>query len=134
MERFEAAAFNAPQGLALDGDLLYVADTNNHAIRVVDLKLRTVATLTGTGEQANRYPPTPGRVPNVALSSPWDVTLHDSILYIAMAGPHQLWRIDLQSGEVVPHAGSGREGIVDSSLGTAELAQPSGIDTDGELL
>lgn len=131
---FETAAFNAPQGLALDGDLLYVADTNNHAIRVIDLKLRSVVTLAGTGEQANRYPPTPGRVPNVALASPWDVTLNEGILYIAMAGSHQLWRIDLQSGEVVPHAGSAREGIVDSSLGTAELAQPSGIDTDGDVL
>jgi thiol-disulfide isomerase/thioredoxin len=131
---FEESAFDGPQGVALDGDLLYVADTNNHAIRVIDLKLRTVATLTGTGEQATRYPPAPGRVPNVALSSPWDLTLNDGSLYIAMAGPHQLWRIDLQSGEVVPYAGSGREGIVDAPLGSAELAQPSGIDTDGELL
>lgn len=131
---FEEATFNSPQGLALDGDLLYLADTNNHAIRVIDLKLRTVQTLAGTGQQANTYPPIAGRLPNVALSSPWDVTIHNGILYIAMAGPHQLWRINLESGEVVPHAGSGREGIVDASLSTAQLAQPSGIDTNGEIL
>ncbi len=131
---FEEAAFNAPQGLALDGDLLYLADTNNHAIRVIDLKQRTVQTLAGTGEQANTYPPIAGRLPSVALSSPWDVTIHNGILYIAMAGPHQLWRINLESGEVIPHAGSGREGIVDASLSTAQLAQPSGIDTNGEIL
>lgn len=32
-----AARFNEPGGIDLSGDLLYVADTNNHAVRVVDL-------------------------------------------------------------------------------------------------
>jgi len=46
------AAFYQPQGLAIDGDTLYVADTENHAIRTVDLATGTVATIAGTGEQA----------------------------------------------------------------------------------
>jgi hypothetical protein len=37
--------FNEPAGLSVAGDLLFVADTNNHAIRVVDLKTKTVRTL-----------------------------------------------------------------------------------------
>src|SRR5690606_35545245 len=41
---YESAAFNKPQGMALLGSTLYVADTNNHAIRAVDLDARTVAT------------------------------------------------------------------------------------------
>ena len=32
-----AARFFEPQGVAVSGDRLYVADTNNHAVRVVDL-------------------------------------------------------------------------------------------------
>jgi hypothetical protein len=42
---FQTARFYEPGGLALAGDKLFVADTNNHAIRVLDLKARTVKTL-----------------------------------------------------------------------------------------
>ncbi|NND84410.1 MAG: redoxin domain-containing protein, partial [Acidimicrobiia bacterium] len=38
------AAFDGPQGLAFDGDTLYVADTGNHAIRAVDLSSGLVTT------------------------------------------------------------------------------------------
>src|SRR5918912_334267 len=48
---FESASFYRPQGLALDGDSLYVADTENHLIRRVDLKARKVETVAGTGKQ-----------------------------------------------------------------------------------
>ncbi len=39
------ASFYEPGGLAVAGDKLYVADTNNHAIRVVDLKTKETKTL-----------------------------------------------------------------------------------------
>lgn len=41
----DAAQFNEPGGLAAAGGKLYVADTNNNAIRVIDLASRTVDTL-----------------------------------------------------------------------------------------
>ena len=34
---FKAARFNHPQGMALRGDILYVADTENHLLRKIDL-------------------------------------------------------------------------------------------------
>ena len=46
--------FNDPQGMALDGDTLYVADRKNHLIRALDLKAKTVKTVAGTGEQGQR--------------------------------------------------------------------------------
>ncbi|HXW84183.1 MAG TPA: thioredoxin-like domain-containing protein, partial [Candidatus Binataceae bacterium] len=51
---FETARFFRPQGVYLDGDarVIYVADTENHAIRKIDLNSRTVATLAGDGNQA----------------------------------------------------------------------------------
>lgn len=131
---FNETQFDNPQGMALGGNVLYVADTGNHAIREIDLNNETVRTLVGTGEQANRYPPISGTAPDVMLSSPWDVVLADGKLYIAMAGPHQLWRVDLITGETTSHAGNGRENIIDGVLNSAQLAQPSGIDTDGEVL
>ncbi|MDE2900014.1 MAG: alkyl hydroperoxide reductase, partial [Chloroflexota bacterium] len=52
--------------------------------------------------------------------------------YIAMAGTHQLWSLDLTSGNIGPFAGSGRDGLSDGPLKQAWLAQPTGIDHDGE--
>src|SRR5260370_42202227 len=44
-------SFYEPGGLAVAGDKLYVADTNNHAIRVVDLKTKETKTLSIKGLQ-----------------------------------------------------------------------------------
>ena len=126
------AKFHHPHGLTLSGDSLYVADTENHAIRLIDLRERRVETIAGTGEQARTFHD--GGVGSVALNSPWDLTGLDGMLYIAMAGFHQLWVMHLESGYVGPFAGSGREGIKDGSLRNAMLAQPTGIDTDGDTI
>ena len=126
------AKFHHPHGLTLSGDSLYVADTENHAIRRIDLRERWVETIAGTGEQARTFHD--GGVGSVALNSPWDLTCLDGMLYIAMAGFHQLWVMHLESGYVGPFAGSGREGIKDGSLRNAMLAQPTGIDTDGDTI
>lgn len=127
------ASFNDPQGLALDGNALYVADTKNHAIRMVDLEAKTVSNVAGTGEQAASFHGG-GNGRYAALNSPWDVEVHDGKVYIAMAGFHQLWSLDPKTNEVTPHAGNGRERIVDGDLLKAELAQPSGIVAYGEKL
>jgi len=130
---FEKATFNHPQGMALDGDILYVADTENHAIRQLDLAKRTVITIAGTGEQARQFN-RPGIGTSVALNSPWDLVLHKGILYIAMAGPHQIWLLGPQSRQAMPYAGTGREARIDGPLLASALAQPSGITTDGKKL
>jgi len=132
---FSTAQFFRPQGLCLDTakDVLYIADTENHAIRRIDLAKKTVETLAGTGQQARRHS-VEGRGREVALNSPWDLLQRGDTLYIAMAGPHQLWTLDLKTLEARVHAGSGRENILDGPLKEAQLAQPSGITTDGHRL
>jgi hypothetical protein len=60
--------------------------------------------------------------------------VHEGKLYVAMAGPHQLWVIDPKTREAKPYAGSGRENHLDGPLANAALAQPSGITTDGKSL
>jgi thiol-disulfide isomerase/thioredoxin len=130
---FDKATFYRPQGLALAGDNLYVADTENHLIRRVDLKTRTVETIAGTGQQSREYFQT-GQARSVALSSPWDLQLVGRTLYIAMAGPHQIWQLDLDKNEVSTFAGSGREARLDGPLLKSGFAQPSGMATDGKTL
>ena len=130
---FSSAQFNHLQGMELDGDALFVADTENHALRRVDLVAGTVSTLAGNGKQGNRRE---GQGPGFSteLNSPWDLAFHDNKLFIAMAGCHQLWVMDLELGLVGPYAGSGGESISDGALDQATLAQPSGITTDGNRL
>ena len=130
---FDKASFNRPQGLALDGDSLYVADTENHLIRRVDLKSKTVETVAGTGQQARDYFKQ-GAARTIALSSPWDLQLVERRLYITMAGTHQIWKLDLDKEEVSTFAGSGREAREDGALLEAGFAQPSGITSDGKKL
>ena len=130
---FASAAFDHPQGLALDGEVLYVADTENHAIRRVDLAGQMVETIAGTGNQGHG-PIGSGPRRSTELNSPWDLVFHQGNLYIAMAGNHPLWSMNLEEDLVGPHAGSGQESLTDGPLSAATLAQPSGITTDGDKL
>ncbi|HSQ22998.1 MAG TPA: thioredoxin-like domain-containing protein [Pyrinomonadaceae bacterium] len=127
------ASFYRPQGMALDGDFLYVADTDNHLIRRVDLKAHSVVAIAGTGHQA-RGPSTSGPARSIDVNSPWDLQLVGRSLYIAMAGPHQIWKLDLDQNVVGPFAGEGREGRRDGPLSEARFSQPSGITSDGKVL
>jgi len=125
--------FNHPQGLALSGETLYVADTENHMIRAVDLARGEVSTVAGTGAQG--YDRSGGKTgTQQVLNSPWDLALEGSTLYVAMAGQHQLWRIDLPMGFARAFVGTGRENIVDGPTEAAALAQPSGLSLSGNYL
>jgi sugar lactone lactonase YvrE/thiol-disulfide isomerase/thioredoxin len=130
---FATARFNDPQGMALDGQVLYVADRKNHRIRALDLKAGTVKTVAGTGEQGQDRR-AGGPALQVSLNSPWDLLLHQRRLYIAMAGHHQIWTMDLAKGTLELFAGNGRENIHDGLPLQACFAQPSGLTTDGKTL
>lgn len=146
--------FHHPQGIALRDSKLIVADTENHLLREIDLEKETVRTVAGTGRKSeNPFPgfnpksPKPsrrgwsGKPLRTPLASPWDVHWHAGDLYIAMAGPHQIWRWDGKNA-IGPYAGNGREDIVDGALlpavpfqeGSSSFAQPSGLASDGKWL
>jgi sugar lactone lactonase YvrE len=61
------------------------------------------------------------------LASPWDLTWQEDGIWIAMAGWHQIWRLDPMAGMIQPVAGTGAESIHDGPLAEATFAQPSGI-------
>ncbi|WP_437226818.1 thioredoxin-like domain-containing protein [Planctomicrobium sp. SH661] len=133
---FDQASFDHPQGLALVGTDLYVADTENHKLRKVDLKNEKVTTIAGTGVQSHLRPALGAALSTkkTPLNSPWALQEFKGMLYIAMAGPHQIWRHKIGSEVITPLVGSGREDIIDGTLQESALAQPSDIVTDGQAL
>jgi sugar lactone lactonase YvrE len=154
---FDTCNLNHPQGMALVEEALYVADTENHLLRKVDLASKQVTTVAGTGEKgtgwpgfgmANRIEPVKesggfvGPPKSTPLASPWALWHHEGSLYIAMAGSHQIWRMPLDGGPIGPYAGNGREDITDGPLlpeipynsSYSAFAQPSGLTSDGTRL
>ena len=128
----DTARFNRPHGLALAGGLLFVADTENHALRAIDLQTGLVETLAGTGEKGHgrlrHGPPT-----ETPLRSPWDVLALGPdtpgaypLVFVAMAGSHQIW-LRLEDGRLGVFAGSGQEALHDGPLAEACFNQPSGL-------
>lgn len=130
------ARFQEPQGLALWGGRLYVADRRNHAIREAVLSTGEMRTIAGNGELGGwRIDEGPGL--QTSLRSPWGLAVADTTLYITMAGSHQLWSLGLADAEhgLLPAAGTGAENIVDGPALSATLAQPMGcaIAEDGSV-
>ena len=150
----DVAAFDHPQGMAfVHGHLtqsglatlpetatLLVADAENHTVRAVALPSGEVTTIAGTGSQARSHSET-GAGAGAALSSPWDVELlpaapgvAPAALAVAMAGTHQLWRLDLTTRAVAPWVGTGREDLSDGPPFRCTLAQPMGLALAGRRL
>jgi DNA-binding beta-propeller fold protein YncE len=130
---FAKASFNDPQGMALVGNTLYVADRKNHLIRALDLKKETVTSVAGTGKQGDDRTGD-GPALRMGLNSPWDLLVVGNRMFIAMAGYHQVWVMDLARKRVAAWAGSGFENIEDGTLSRSCFAQPSGLATDGKTL
>lgn len=137
------AAFHFPQGIVEYDGMLYVADTESHAVRVVDVATGKVETIGGNGAQGFDYGG--GSVgKSQPLSSPWDVEVSNGVLYVAMAGTHQIWSLalptrdqrGLYSNPWAVFSGSGRELEKNSLSGRlAGWAQPSHLSAgaDGML-
>ena len=124
---FDEATFLRPQGMALDPDgrTLYIADRENHLIRAANLDTREVTTIAGTGEPVTVF--VPGPAEQSAIASPWDLHVEGDLLYIAGAGRHQLWLMNLTSGVIDIFAGTGAEGLDDGPRLETTLSQPSGL-------
>ncbi|TVQ59276.1 MAG: hypothetical protein EA379_11620 [Phycisphaerales bacterium] len=127
------ARFTEPQGLTLVGETLYVADRRNHSVRAIDLDTGRVSTVVGDGAQG-RDRRGGGVGAAQRLNSPWDLAHNDGAIYIAMAGSHQIWRLDPSTGRAGVYAGSGIETITDGAPTAAAFSQPSGLAVLGGAL
>jgi hypothetical protein len=129
----DVARFNAPSGLALAGDRLYVADQGNHALRVIDLAAPTftVTTLVGDGTAGD----TDGPAITARLRLPVALTqAADGSLWLAESSAGRVRRYDPVSGQVdtvvpgVPEA----NGWLDGPPGDCGLFRPVGVFPDGD--
>ncbi len=119
------AMFHGPHGLALSGETLYVADTENHAVRAIDLASGMVRRVAGTGHKAHgRF--AVGEPTETPLRSPWALLALDDIVFVAMAGSHQIWAL-FQEEQIGPFFGNGREALVDGDQMQSSFNQPSDL-------
>ncbi len=120
----QTARFSNPQGLVFFGNTLYVADLDNSAIRAIDLTTNKVSTIAA---KSVRPWFSANTIISKRMNSPWGLAFQQPYLYIAMAGNHQIYRLDTIANTLQLLAGNGREGIIDGPAYSAEFSQPSGL-------
>lgn len=82
------ARLGGPKGLAWSRGLLFVADTENHVIREIDLKTGLIRTVLGTGQRGDGPEPDPLRC---ALARPHGVLVDArGVLYVGDSEAHRV--------------------------------------------
>ena len=132
-DRATLAALNGPRGVAVDAmGRVYIADTGNHRIRMVDTD-GTITTVAGTGRSGFSRDGGPGaRTP---LNSPGDVAAdNNGRLYVADTGNHRIRVLDLHLDIIQTVGGTGVSGFNHAEGAGIEtsLNAPSGIAIDSE--
>ncbi|MFL6274050.1 MAG: IPT/TIG domain-containing protein [Blastocatellia bacterium] len=120
--------FNTPTGLALslDGQTLYVADTNNHRVRRIDLTTRRVGTLAGSGAAGQDDGPRGESSFNQPIGLAVDT---DGTVYVSEVLNNDIRRIDTQ-GNVTSLAGKGAERFRDGTGADSYFDNPRGLAID----
>ncbi len=128
-----AAQLNAPAGVALDGaGNLYIADTGNQRIRIVDAATGDIDTVAGTGTQG--YSGDGVAATAAQLNAPAGVVVdgEDNYLYIADTGNQRIRIVDA-NGDIDTVAGTGTQGYSGDGVAAiaAQLNAPAGVALDG---
>ncbi len=131
---FGSATFRGPQGLAAMGGTVYVADTGNHTVRAIDRRTHRVRTVAGTGEMGSSPLGTATPATSTKLRSPWGLAAADGVVYVGLAGSHQIAALKPASGTIEAFAGDGEERRLDGAGSAASFAQPSGLAVAGGAL
>jgi sugar lactone lactonase YvrE len=84
----KAAKLAGPKGLAWWRETLYVADTESHVIRAIDLKTGVIRTALGTGQRGDGPEPDPLRC---ALARPHGLLVDSrGVLYVSDSEAHRI--------------------------------------------
>jgi DNA-binding beta-propeller fold protein YncE len=123
------AQLNFPTAVAVDQEgHLYIADTMNHRVRMVDAATGVITTVAGTGQA--RFSGDGGPADQAALNEPAALAVDDEgRLYIADQSNHRVRMVHLRTGVIQTIAGTGvatYDGDGKLARDTA-LAGPSGL-------
>jgi GT2 family glycosyltransferase/DNA-binding beta-propeller fold protein YncE len=126
------AALNTPNAVfATANGNIYVADTLNNRIRVIDAATGTIRTVAGDGETGEAGPIGDGGPATSAhLFMPSDVAVaRNGDIYIADQHHNRIRRVDAKTGIISTIAGNGSFGNAgdDGPATAASLASPSGL-------
>jgi sugar lactone lactonase YvrE len=126
------AEFDSPKSITTDGISLYLADSNNHTVRKLDIASGVVTTLAGApGKKGSND----GKGAAARFNRPIGITSDGNNLFVSDSNNHTIRQIDPESGLVTTIAGrAGEVGYVDGSGKRARFFIPEGITTDGNNL
>lgn len=123
------ACLNFPTAIAVDRQgTLYIADTMNHRVRVVDAGTGIITTLAGVGQPRSGGDGGPATA--AGLNDPAALALNDrGTLYIADQSNNRVRAIDLATGHIRTVAGTGSAAYNGDGIPATEatLAGPSGL-------
>jgi len=140
-----AATLSSPQGVTLDGaGNLYIADTNDHRIRLVSVSTGNISTIAGNGTTdpstgAGGYSGDKGNASAAELNYPYTVAFDPSgNMYIPDSGNHVVREVAATAGVVTGNstittfAGTGIQGYTGNGAAAnkAELDSPLGVAID----
>ena len=105
----DKSLFSGPRGVAVDKKAIYVADTGNDVIRMIDISTLQTSTLAGTGEEGDKD----GAAMEAQFNNPGAICTDGAFLYVLDADNHSIRKIDLNAKTVTKltlvngHIGSG---------------------------
>jgi len=102
------ARLNEPYEVRFDADgNMFFVEMQNHVVRRVDARTKTISTVVGTGKRG--FSGDGGPAVNARLNIPHSIALDDDRhLYICDIGNHRIRKVDLVDGTIATYCGTGK--------------------------
>ncbi len=130
------ARLNSPMGIAVDAEgKLYISDTGNQRVYVVDISDGSINTVAGTG--GSGFSGDGGPATRADLANPTSLAVDpEGNLYIADSDNHRVRKVDKKTGMITTVAGDGNSGLQGDGGPAVEasLRYPAGISIDQDIL
>jgi sugar lactone lactonase YvrE len=128
-----AAHFNLPTQLAADpnGSRLFLTDSNNSTIRMIQLPDMVVKTVAGQPQAEGKADGPPAKS---SFNRPRGIATDGKFAYVSDTGNNLIRKIDLSSMTTSTLTGSGGEGDKDGGPTEAQFNNPGAMATDGTTI